>query len=221
MFACTYLYMFVWVYTGEINAKRTRERYLNAVLHQDIAYFDSVGAGEVATRIQTDTREFLIAQFKVLEIDHFVDLVQQATSEKVAITVSFLSAFATGFILAYARNWRLALAMTSILPCMIITGGVMEYFMSTYKQLSLQYNADGGSLAEEVISTIRTAQAFGTQRILSGLYDVQVNKSLTVELKSAAWNGGGLAVFFFVIYASYGLGACLYRAEYSQSSSSV
>ena len=59
MFVCTYLYMLVWVYTGEINAKRIRERYLQAVLRQDIAYFDKVGAGEVATRIQTDTRVFL------------------------------------------------------------------------------------------------------------------------------------------------------------------
>ena len=30
-----------------------------AVLRQDIAYFDGVGAGEVTTRIQTDTREFI------------------------------------------------------------------------------------------------------------------------------------------------------------------
>lgn len=56
MFACTYIYMVVWVYTGEVNAKRLRERYLRAVLRQDVAYFDNVGAGEVATRIQTDTR---------------------------------------------------------------------------------------------------------------------------------------------------------------------
>ena len=48
--------MSIWVYTGEINAKRVRERYLQAVLRQDIAFFDNVGAGEVATRIQADTR---------------------------------------------------------------------------------------------------------------------------------------------------------------------
>lgn len=59
MFVCTYTYMVIWVYTGEVNAKRLRERYLRAILRQDIAYFDNVGAGEVATRIQTDTRELL------------------------------------------------------------------------------------------------------------------------------------------------------------------
>ncbi len=57
MMVCTFVYMYVWVYTAEVNAKRIRERYLQAVLRQDIQFFDKVGAGEVATRIQTDTRE--------------------------------------------------------------------------------------------------------------------------------------------------------------------
>lgn len=56
MFVCTYIYMCAWVYTAEVTAKRIRERYLKAILRQDIAYFDKVGPGEVTTRIQTDTR---------------------------------------------------------------------------------------------------------------------------------------------------------------------
>ena len=70
----------------------------------------------------------------------------------------------------------------------------------------MKHIAEGGSLAEEVISTIRTAQAFGTQRVLEGLYDTFVNKALAVDLKAARWHGGGFAVFFFVIYAAYALG---------------
>jgi len=41
-----------------MNSRRIREGYLKAVLRQDIAYFDGLGAGEVATRIQSDTGEF-------------------------------------------------------------------------------------------------------------------------------------------------------------------
>ena len=63
-----------------------------------------------------------------------IDLVQQGISEKVALAVSFISAFVTGFILAYARCWRLALAMSSILPCIGITGAVMNRFVSKYTQ---------------------------------------------------------------------------------------
>lgn len=188
LFACTFTYLYIWVYTGEVNSKRIREYYLKAVLRQDVAYFDDVGAGEVATRIQTDTH-----------------LVQQGISEKVALAVTFVGAFITGYVIAYARSWRLALALTSVLPALGLTGGVMNKFVSSYVQLSLKHVAEGGTLAEEVISTIRTAQAFGTQGKLSETYDSHVNGALSSDLKTSYWTGGGVAVMFFIIYSSYSL----------------
>ncbi|KAJ6559121.1 P-loop containing nucleoside triphosphate hydrolase protein [Mycena vulgaris] len=188
MFLCTYTYMYIFVYTAEVNAKRIRERYLKAILRQDVQFFDKVGAGEVATRIQTDTH-----------------LVQQGISEKVALVVNFLAAFVTGFIVAYVRSWRLALAMSSILPCIGITGAVMNKAISRYMQLSLKHVAESGSLAEEVISTIRTAQAFGTQQILSGLYDKHIEQSHQSDVKAAFVHGVGLSIFFFIIYNAYAL----------------
>lgn len=70
---------------------------------------------------------------------------------------------------------------------------------------SLQFIAEGGSFAEEVISTIRTAQAFGTQLRLSKVYGTHIDKAFIVDHKAAAVHGLGLAIFFFIIYASYGL----------------
>ncbi|KAJ7505250.1 P-loop containing nucleoside triphosphate hydrolase protein [Mycena galericulata] len=183
-FSRIFSHRFFFVYTAEVNAKRIRERYLKAVLRQDIQFFDKVGAGEVATRIQTDTH-----------------LVQQGISEKVALVVNFLSAFVTGFVVAYVRNWRLALAMSSILPCIGITGAVMNKAISRYMHML----PEAGSLAEEVISTIRTAQAFGTQKILANLYDKHIEHSHKSDLKAAVWHGGGLSVFFFIIYNAYAL----------------
>ncbi|KAG9315784.1 ste6-like protein [Chiua virens] len=188
MFVCTYTYMVVWVYTGEANARRIREKYLQAVLRQEIAYFDNVGAGEIATRIQTDTH-----------------LVQQGMSEKVALVVHFIAAFLTGFVIAYARNWRLALALSSILPCIAITGGTMNKFVAKYTQISLKHVAAGGTLAEEVISTVRTAHAFGTQKAVSELYDVHTEQAMRVETKTAVSHGIGVGIMMFIIYSAYAL----------------
>ena len=55
-------------------------------------------------------------------------------SEKVALVVNFLGAFFCGFILAYVRCWRLALAMTSIFPCIAMFGMIMNKFVVAYKQ---------------------------------------------------------------------------------------
>ena len=62
------------------------------------------------------------------------DLVHQGISEKVPLAVSFVAAFITGFVLAYIRNWRLALALSSILPCISITGAVMNIAVSKCMQ---------------------------------------------------------------------------------------
>ena len=70
----------------------------------------------------------------------------------------------------------------------------------------MKETAEGGSLAEEVISTIRTAQAFGTQPILEGLYNKYVSRALTVDLKAARWQGLSFTVVFFIMYSAYALG---------------
>ena len=134
-----------------------------------------------------------------------VDLIQQGILEKVAISVQFIAAFVTGFVMAYVGSWRLALALSSILPCIAIAGAVMNRTVGKYMQISLKHVAEGGSVAEEVISTVRTAHAFGTQTILADLYDSHIEQSHVVDKKAALVHGVGLSVFFFIIYSAYAL----------------
>ncbi|KAI6014671.1 ste6-like protein [Pisolithus marmoratus] len=191
MAVCIWVYMTLWIYTGEVNAKRIREKYLQATLRQDITYFDRIGAGEVATRIQTDTH-----------------LVQQGISEKVAVVVNCLSAFFTGFILAYCQSWRLALAITSIVPCIGVTSAIIQRFLAKHTQekgMALQCVAESGTIAEEVISTVRTAQAFGSQRVLGSLFNKKIDSIRPLNKKSAILHGCGMGVLFFIMYSAYAL----------------
>jgi ATP-binding cassette, subfamily B (MDR/TAP), member 1 len=94
----TWYFMWVWGYVAEINVKRIRERYLRAVLRQEIAFFDTTGAGEVATHIQTNTREEMHAIGSRFPLIYPLDLVQMGMSEKVGIVVQYASSFFTGFI---------------------------------------------------------------------------------------------------------------------------
>lgn len=56
------------------------------------------------------------------------------------------------------------------------------------------------------MSTIRTAQAFGTQNVLATLYDGAIQKTYFVDCRAAVSQGIGLSCFFFSMYAAYGLG---------------
>jgi ATP-binding cassette subfamily B (MDR/TAP) protein 1 len=84
------------IYSGEKISQKIRERYLAAILRQNIAFFDKLGAGEVTTRITADT-----------------NLIQEGISEKIGLTVTALATFVTAFIIAYIRSWKLALILSS------------------------------------------------------------------------------------------------------------
>ena len=176
MFLATWSYMFIWNYTGEVLSKRVRQNYLRAVLRQEIAYFDDLGAGEVATRIQTDCH-----------------LVQDGTSERVALVMQYLATFVTGFALAFARGWRLALALSSLLPVIMTVGVVMMTLMSKYTTASLEHIAKAGTLAEEVIGSIRTIQAFGTNLVLGKKFDQHINTSAKAGKKGTIIEAAGIS----------------------------
>lgn len=66
-----------------------------------------MGAGEIASRIQTDCH-----------------LVQTAISEKMGITVQHSATLIAGFVVAYARNARLAGILTTTFPVILVSGGI-------------------------------------------------------------------------------------------------
>ncbi|TIA94651.1 hypothetical protein E3P92_04141 [Wallemia ichthyophaga] len=164
MFLANYIYMHAWVYTSERTSSRIRSLYLRSVLRQDITFFDKIGAGEIATRIETDTH-----------------LIQSGISEKVANAVMFLGTFVAGFIIAFTQQPKVAGVMFIIVPVIAIAGGLMNKFTTKYSTNSLNSIADSGTLVEEVISTIRTAKAFGSQIILGELYDTFLASSRTQD----------------------------------------
>lgn len=81
----------------------------------------------------------------------------------------------------------------------------MATFQAKYRTKMLALIAEGGTLAEETISSIRTAQAFGTQKKLAALYDIPNAKALGFGKATALLTAVGLCLFFFIIYASYAL----------------
>jgi ATP-binding cassette subfamily B (MDR/TAP) protein 1 len=145
-FVTIYVCTVGFLYTGEHIAGKIREQYLAAILRQNIGYFDKLGAGEITTRITADT-----------------NLVQDGLSEKIGLTLTALATFFTAFIIGFVKYWKLTLILTSTLFAItaIMAGG--SRFLITYNKKSLAAYAEGGSVAEEVISSIRNATAFNTQ----------------------------------------------------------
>ncbi|PNS16458.1 Leptomycin B resistance protein pmd1 [Sphaceloma murrayae] len=177
-----------FIYSGERIAGKIRQRYLTAVLRQNIGYFDKLGAGEITTRITSDT-----------------NLIQDGISEKVPLTLQALATFFSAFVVAYVRYWKLALILSSTVVAIALTMSMAGIFIMKWNKNTLEQYGKGGSLAEEVLSSIRNATAFNAQDKLAKQYDVFLAKAEKSGFKTKGFTGCLIGVLFMMIYLNYAL----------------
>jgi len=67
---------------------------------------------------------------------------------------------------------------------------------------------NASTIAEEIISSVRTVQAFGTQDKLAKLYDENLVGARRAGYKQQLSGAIMISVMLFCVYAFYGLGFC-------------
>lgn len=83
-----------------------REDFLEKLLRQDIAHFDKEGSGSAASQVTTNGNR-----------------INQGVAEKLHTCVQGISLFFSGFIVALAVQWKLALIVMSIIPAIFLITG--------------------------------------------------------------------------------------------------
>ncbi|PYH88449.1 ABC multidrug transporter Mdr1 [Aspergillus ellipticus CBS 707.79] len=188
-FVTVYISTVGFIYTGEHITQKIREHYLESILRQNMGYFDKLGAGEVTTRITADT-----------------NLIQDGVSEKVGLTLTAIATFITAFIVAYVKYWKLALICTSTIVALVLIMGGGSRFIVKYSKLALTSAGASGTVAEEVISSIRNATAFGTQDKLAKQYEIHLAEAEKWGVKTQIILGFMIGGMFGIMFSNYGLG---------------
>jgi ATP-binding cassette subfamily B (MDR/TAP) protein 1 len=187
-FVTIYIATVGFIYAGEHIAAKIRMEYLAGILRQNIAYFDARGAGEITTRITADT-----------------NLVQDGISEKVGLTLTALATFITAYIIGFVKYWKLTLILTSTIVAIVVTMGSLGKLIVKWQKESLAAYAEGGTVAEEVISSIRNAVAFGTQDKLALQYDKHLTEAERSGFKMKAILGSMIGFLMTFVYLNYSL----------------
>ncbi|GAA6011919.1 hypothetical protein JCM10207_003429 [Rhodosporidiobolus poonsookiae] len=188
MFLTTTFSTAVWSYTAGKVTRRVRERYLKAILVQNIAYHETTGSGAIVSRIEVDTHLF-----------------GEGIADKVPIATTYLSTFIAGFVIGIVRSWRLALALAVMVPITTAAGSVLECLTSNLKRQQLDAVSRGATMVEEAISSVRAIAAFAMQNVLVKSYETPNNLCLRLGIKNAISNGIVTALFFFLMYGAYAL----------------
>ncbi|KAJ2819626.1 hypothetical protein GGI24_004729, partial [Coemansia furcata] len=102
-----------WAVAAENQGLRIRKLYYQAIVRQDIGWFDTVKTGELTTRITND-----------------VNLVQDGLGEKFGFVFMNVVAFVVSFIIALAKGWKLTLVCLCVIPFIAAAGGYLGVAVS-------------------------------------------------------------------------------------------
>ncbi|KJE88541.1 multidrug resistance protein 1a [Capsaspora owczarzaki ATCC 30864] len=184
----SYLQMACWMIAGERITKTIRIRYVKAMLRQDIGWFDTQKAGDLTTRIQSDT--FLI---------------QEAVGEKVGVFFQHFTTFFAGFVIAFVRGWQLALVLLAVIPFLAVCGGFFSKMLASATTKGQKAYAGAGAIAEEVLSSIRTVASFSGEPLELTRYAGRLIEAYTIGVRKARASGLGIGVTFFIMFLAYAL----------------
>ncbi|KAL1914800.1 uncharacterized protein VTP21DRAFT_7892 [Calcarisporiella thermophila] len=187
-FVCGYTYTATWSYTGERQTRIVREKYLAAVLRQNIGYFDKVGTGEVTSRITNDTHKM-----------------QDGISEKIPIAFKDVCAFIVAYVIAFTASWKLTLVCLCVLPLILFSVWLFVKFVAGYEAVQLDIYGQASTIADEAFSAIRTVHAFVALMSLwiYLAYSLAFYYGTTMLLNGELTSGTIIRVFFPILIGSF------------------
>ncbi|XP_062217408.1 putative multidrug resistance protein [Phragmites australis] len=179
---------YCWARTAERQASRMRARYLRAVLRQDVEYFDlkAGSSSEVVTSVSNDSL-----------------VVQDALGEKVPNFVMNVAMFAGSYAVGFTLLWRLTLVALPSVLLLVIPGFTYSRVITGLARRIREQYARPGAIAEQAVSSVRTAYSFVAERSTMARFSAALEKSARLGIKQGLTKGIALGSngIVFAIYA--------------------
>ncbi|KAK2526353.1 Abcb5 [Columba livia] len=167
---------------------RIRQKFFFAVLHQEMAWFDTTQIGALNTRLTDD-----------------INTIHEGIGDKICIFVQFFSTFLTGIIIGFVHGWKLTLVILSVSPLLAVSAAVWSTLLASLTAKELSAYAKAGAVAEEILTAIRTVVAFNGQQKALAKYDANLDMARSVGVKKSITTNTSLGVSQFLIFGSYAL----------------
>lgn len=175
-------------YLAVRQANRIRRAYLASVLCKDISWFDLHDPGLIPSRLSAD-----------------VDKVENAIAQKAGMALMNLSQAISGVILAFVSGWAVALVVCAGIPFIAGATAFLTKSMSKASMSEKQSYAKAGSVAEEVLGSIRTVAAFGGELFELNRYRNHLTEVKRNGIRMGIRVGINLGLVMFFVFCSYAL----------------
>ncbi|XP_042515440.1 ABC transporter B family member 19-like [Macadamia integrifolia] len=178
-----------WMYSGERQVVTLRKKYLEAVLKQDVGFFDTdARTGDIVFSVSTDTL-----------------LVQDAISEKVGNFIHYLSTFLAGLVVGFISAWKLALLSVAVIPGIAFAGGLYAYTLTGLTSKSRESYSNAGIVAEQAIAQVRTVYSYVGESKALNSYSDAIQNTLKLGYKAGMAKGLGIGCTYGIACMSWAL----------------
>ncbi|GIY55270.1 ATP-dependent translocase ABCB1 [Caerostris extrusa] len=188
VFCFNYIVVSFFSMAAANQAFKIRCMFMQAVLRQNIGWFDTNQTGDFASRLTGD-----------------LSRIQDGIGEKVGMCISFVSTTVLCICCALFYGWKLTLVCLCIMPILSIAMGVISKIQAAVSGEELQAYGAAGAVAEEVLSSIRTVVCFGGEEKEIERYNQCLIPASKKGVRRGLLTSIGAALIWFCIYAGYAL----------------
>ncbi|KAK1290130.1 putative ABC transporter B family member 8 [Acorus calamus] len=194
---------YCWSRTSERQVLRMRYRYLEAVLRQEVSFFDSQEAttSEIVNGISKDT-----------------SLIQEVLSEKVPIFLMHSSVFISGIAFSIYFSWKLSLVAFPLLLLLLIPGLLYGKYLLRLSRRTLSKYAKANAIVEQALGSVKTIYSFTAERGVVERFSSILDEAVRLEIgqgiaKGLAIGSTGLSFAIWAFMAWYGSRLVMYNGE--------
>ncbi|XP_010430925.1 PREDICTED: putative ABC transporter B family member 8 [Camelina sativa] len=193
---------YCWSKTSERQVVKIRRTYLEAVLRQEVSFFDSdASTSEIIHTISTDT-----------------SLIQQLLSEKVPIFLMHTSVFITGLVFSAYFSWRLTIVAMPTLALLLIPGLIYGKYLVNLSKKSFKEHTKANSIIEQALSSIKTILSFTAETQIIKKYSKVLERHKKLGLKQGLAKGlavgsSGISFTIWAFLAWYGSRLVMHKQE--------
>lgn len=164
-----------------------------AVLKQEISFFDATPTGELVSRITTDTND-----------------ISEALSEKLSLVMWYTARFAFLLCFMLMQSWKMTLLTFMGLPIMWTVPKLLGHIQQTIAAEAQELLAKANQVATETFSCIKTVRSFANEdgeaeryrRRLEDIYGL--NKKEAAAYAVSTWSNSMITLAFKVCILFYG-----------------
>ena len=177
-------------FMGQRLAQRVRVMMMEALLKQEVAFFDrdANSSGALTSKLSSDAMA-IRGQF----------------GDTMGLVVQNLVTMVAGLVIAGINSWRMMLVVMAMIPILGVAATIQTKVMVAQSGDEEELFAGANQTASEAVTSIRTVSAFGMEDQVSNLYARLLSVPTKRTYKQANFGGLGLGFSQFVLFSIYAL----------------